>query len=57
VQHRTLGYKTLWCVRGTLLARHLNLAHHLPLRHIVAKTLTKISYIPRHFSQFLNFPY
>jgi hypothetical protein len=23
VQHRTLGYKTLWCVRGTLLARHL----------------------------------
>ena len=24
VQHRTLEYKTLWCVRGTLLARHVN---------------------------------
>jgi hypothetical protein len=24
VQHRTLEYKTLWCVRGTLLARYIH---------------------------------
>jgi hypothetical protein len=40
-----------------MLARYLNLVHHLPIDHIVAKTLTKISHIPRNLSQFLNFSY
>ena len=35
-QHRTLGYKTLWCVRGTLVARHLQFRVTLPNHHILA---------------------